>query len=135
LALQRDRGVDYACNNLPPSFPHGLDCEAFSAAALVQAFGEAKKPYEREHVTPYIREQAGFTRAYLEGPSDESVRLRWTLDYPEDLEFFRALARFLPLPSAFPGWREIVAVLDKHPEITAINAKRIDEARLKQVRP
>jgi spore coat polysaccharide biosynthesis protein SpsF len=135
LALKREKKVDYACNNLPPSFPHGLDCEAFSAAALAQAFHEAKRPYEREHVTPYIREQACFSRAYLEGPRDESVRLRWTLDYPEDLEFFRALARRLPAPPIFPGWQEIVAVLDEHPEITAINAGRIDEARLKQVRP
>ena len=34
IALREARGVDYAANNMPPGFPHGLDCEAFTAASL-----------------------------------------------------------------------------------------------------
>src|SRR5205809_123820 len=37
VRLRRHDNVDYASNNLPRSFPHGLDCEVFTFAALEQA--------------------------------------------------------------------------------------------------
>ena len=50
-----DEGSDYVTNNLRYTYPDGLDTEVFSFAALAQAWREAKKPSEREHVTPYLR--------------------------------------------------------------------------------
>ncbi len=55
LALRAETGADYACNNMPRSWPYGLDCEAFTANALFQAANTAKTSNEREHVTPWIR--------------------------------------------------------------------------------
>lgn len=52
LSLRSAAGADYVCNNLPPSWPHGLDCEAMTFAWLERAAHEASQPYEREHVTP-----------------------------------------------------------------------------------
>src|SRR5258708_5047702 len=34
LSLMRNSDVDYACNNLPASFPYVLDCAAFTSEAL-----------------------------------------------------------------------------------------------------
>lgn len=121
LALRAARGVDYAANNIPPGFPHGLDCEAFTAAALRRADDEARDPYAREHVTPWLRTHPTVTRAALPGPGGAVLDQRWTLDFPEDYAFFQAV--FAKLPQNC-GWRDAVEMLDAHPEITTINAGR-----------
>ena len=130
LDLLTDGGLDYACNNMPPAFPLGLDCEAFTAAALAKAASVARDPYEREHVTPWLRVQPGIRRANLEGPRAGAAEMRWTLDYPEDLAFFRTLFAKLPPSRAIPGFREVMDILAAHPEITMINAGCHDAARL-----
>ena len=124
LRLRAERGADYAANNMPPAWPHGLDCEAFTIAALDQAAALARDPYEREHVTPWIRNNERLARANLAGPGGTPATWRWTLDYPEDLAFLEALAARLPPGAAFPAWRELAAILEEAPEIVAINAAR-----------
>ncbi len=37
LKLRSEASADYAANNMPPSWPHGLDCEAFTIDALDEA--------------------------------------------------------------------------------------------------
>lgn len=124
LRLFKDKGVDYACNNAPPGWPHGLDCEVFSAAALARAATQATTPDEREHVTPWLRNHPDIRRANLAGPGGELASLRWTLDYPEDLAFFQALFGLLPASPRIAGFEEIVTLLRANPEIAAINATR-----------
>ncbi|MGQ0662585.1 MAG: cytidylyltransferase domain-containing protein [Pseudomonadota bacterium] len=124
LALVEREGTDYACNNMPPMWPHGLDCEAFTFAALERAAAEAKAPEEREHVTPWMRRQPGLRRANLAGPGGALPDCRWTLDYPDDYAFFRAVFGRLPGWPAVPGMGEVLAVLASHPEIAALNAGR-----------
>src|SRR5262249_39002825 len=79
--------ADYAF--LPTSWPHGLGCEAFPASLLFAAEQQADEPYEREHVTPWIRARAK-PKATLTGPGAPFNALRWTLDYPEDYAFMKA---------------------------------------------
>ncbi|MBL8700124.1 MAG: glycosyltransferase family protein [Alphaproteobacteria bacterium] len=124
IALRAARGVDYAANNMPPRFPHGLDCEAFTAQSLRRADDAARDPYEREHVTPWLRRNPAITRATLDGPGGDAAQQRWTLDFPEDYAFFQAVFAQLPPPPAIPDWRATLAVIDAHPEISAINAAR-----------
>ena len=47
-------GADYASNTLARGFPHGLDVECLTRAALDSAAAEALDPEEREHVTPFV---------------------------------------------------------------------------------
>jgi glutamate-1-semialdehyde 2,1-aminomutase len=77
------KGVDYASNTNPPSFPDGLDTEVFSFEALRIAWEKAKQPAEREHVTPYIRLSGRFRASNIENANDCSG-LRWTVDEPCD---------------------------------------------------
>ncbi len=123
LALRREARADYAANNMPPSFPHGLDCEAFTASALARAAAVASDPHDREHVTPWLRREAGLVRANLAGPGGDLVHRRWTLDYPEDFDFFTAVFEALP-DAATAGWREVLALVEAQPEIAALNAVR-----------
>lgn len=121
LSLRQREQTDYAANNMPRSYPHGLDCEAFTTAALAEADVTSRDPHDHEHVTPWLRRAAHLKRANLaySGPSIEHHR--WTLDYPEDLAFFRAVFAALP-----PGSRglmgDVLAVLAQHPEIGGLNA-------------
>ncbi|MBF0285767.1 MAG: glycosyltransferase family protein [Magnetococcales bacterium] len=129
LRLLLDHDAGYASNNLPASWPHGLDCEAFRREWLEQAAREARDPFEREHVTPWLKTSPLVRRVNLDGPGGEAQQQRWTLDFPEDLAFFQALFPLLPSPPALPGWREVWGVLQHHPEIVALNARRHDSAR------
>jgi len=124
LDLRAAEGADYACNNLPPSFPHGLDCEAFTRDALEMAWREAIAPEDREHVTPWLRRAPEIRRAVLAGPGEDFAHLRWTLDFPEDYDFFKAVFALMPAPTAIQGWQELATLLKRHPGIAAINAQQ-----------
>src|SRR5262249_55378430 len=107
-----------------PSFPAGLDCEAFTLDTLQRADMTASKADEREHVTPWMRTAREIRRASLSGPGGELAKQRWTLDYPEDYAFFTSVFALLPPPPVIPPWREVAALLATRPDILAINAAR-----------
>lgn len=124
LQARHEAGADYACNNMPRGWPHGLDCEAFTREALEQAAATAVEPHDREHVTPWLRRAPGVTRVHVDGPGGTAAEGRWTLDHPEDYAFFQALFAHLdPLPH-IAGFAEVAAVVARHPEIAALNAAR-----------
>jgi len=124
LHLREDQNADYATNNMPPSWPHGLDCEAFTIAALDEAAETANEPADREHVTPWIRRNRAFRRVNLPDSGGEFSDQRWTLDYPEDLAFLRALDDRVALTEPYPGWRDIARLVAREPELALINEGR-----------
>ena len=111
---------DYASNTLVRTYPRGLDTEVMSSGALGRAWREARKPYEREHVTPYIYQHpAEFKLLSVTEDADHSGH-RWTLDTPEDLEFVRAIfGRFKDHASFI--WRDVLDLLDREPELMELN--------------
>lgn len=124
LKLRREAQADYAANNMPPSWPHGLDCEAFTIDALDEAIATATAAEDHEHVTPWIRRNRAYHRINLAGPGGELTGLRWTLDYPEDLAFLRALYERLPEGSAGQSWHVAADILSREPELALINEAR-----------
>ena len=123
VQLLKRSGADYAGNVDPASWPDGLDCEVFTVAALNAAAAEAIRPTEREHVTPFIRHRRHrYTTQNLGCSLPGLVAERWSLDTPEDLEFLRAVTAKLADPSRPPSLVEVLAVLDKNPELRDINA-------------
>lgn len=114
-----ESGVDYASNINPPTFPDGLDVEVFSYQALETAWREARESRAREHVTPYLRESAQFSRANVESEVDASAE-RWTVDEPADLAVVtRIFQHFRPRRDF--GWREVMKLKLDHPELFAGN--------------
>lgn len=128
LRLRQESAAEYACNNMPPSFPHGLDCEAFTRDLLDRAAGEAREPREREHVTPWMRETPGVRRANLVGPGGAARQHRWTLDYDEDLLFFRRLFDQAPA-AATANMNSLLDILNTHPALADLNATHRDTGR------
>lgn len=126
--------ADYACNNMPAKFPHGLDCEVFPAERLYDADWLALEPHEREHVTPWLRGRDDIVTACLAGPGNGLERFRWTLDHPEDLLFLRAIYDEMGEAAATASWAEIAALCMRRPDLVAINAERAEAARLAPAR-
>lgn len=120
LSLVGEQRYDYGCNNLPPSWPHGLDCEAMTMAWLARAADRATAPADREHVTPFIRAHPEARRANVLGPGEPIMLQRWTLDTSDDLAFLREL--WQELPNGPRGWSYRVpqAVVEAHPELAAL---------------
>lgn len=82
----------YAYVSNRPYAPDGLDVEVFTMYALEQANKRATKPYDREHVTPYIREY--FRMAEVSGiNSYQDVKV--SIDTIEDLKRVRRIMRGL----------------------------------------
>jgi spore coat polysaccharide biosynthesis protein SpsF len=122
--LENKNEFDYASTNHPTTFPDGLDTEVFSFEALEKAWKNAKKQYEREHVTPYIWDQPEkFRIGNVENDEDLSATERWTLDYEEDLEFIRAIYTNLYKEGKIFGMEDVLKLLKKKPELRDINKK------------
>lgn len=93
VARWRAGTADYVANVIPPrTYPVGMDTEVVSWTALRTAAADATAAYDREHVTPFVRERPDrfpAERVDLHPPLGD---LRLTLDTPEDLETLRAVA-------------------------------------------
>lgn len=119
IARFLETAADYVGNTAPPTFPDGLDVEVFSASALALAAANATEPAHREHVTPYLREDARFVRANYAHTQDLSA-CRWTVDEPVDLEVVaNVFTHFSPRRDF--SWREIVELQAQRPELFAAN--------------
>lgn len=125
LALCAREGADYACNNMPPTWPHGLDCEALTFAWLERAARAATAPYDREHVTPYVRNHPEALKANLPCPAGGVAKHRWTLDTPADLEFMQELFPCLPAGPAGWDWRVPLAVVEADPALARVDNSRV----------
>lgn len=115
---------DYCANDLSGILPLGLTTEVFSFEALERSWKEAKLPQEREHVDLYMRTNPN---KFELGYSDSGLNLgplRWTLDYPKDLEFITEIYKRLYRKKKFFSTRDIIKVLNKEPRLQNINARK-----------
>ncbi|NVL90349.1 MAG: aminotransferase class III-fold pyridoxal phosphate-dependent enzyme [Desulfobacterales bacterium] len=116
----QESGSDYAANCIRYTYPDGLDVEVFSFEALEKAWREAKKPNEREHVTPYIRFSNKFTVFSVEH-NEDLTEYRWTVDESADLEFVRKVYAYFAPRTDF-RLNDILKLLREKPELSVINA-------------
>lgn len=117
--------VDYVSNLHPATYPDGNDVEIFTIDVLERAWQLATKGYEREHTTPWMWDGNPSVRCMnvaWERGVDFSMSHRWTLDYPEDYMFVRAVYEALYASAPRFGINDILHLLDDHPEIAALNA-------------
>jgi spore coat polysaccharide biosynthesis protein SpsF len=126
--LARCDRVDYTSNLHPESYPDGSDVEVMSTAALEAAWRDARRPYEREHTTPFLWDQPERYRLHnvlWESGRDASRTHRIVVDYPEDHAVVQAIHDAL-WTAAHPIFHvgEIVSFLDAHREVLAMNAAR-----------
>src|SRR6185503_19335268 len=99
----------------------GLDVEAFSREALERVWKEAEKPYERAHVTLRIYSEPSAFKLLPVTTTPNRHDMRWTVDTEEDLRFAREIFSRLGGSNDF-SWREVVELIEKMPELAAINS-------------
>jgi spore coat polysaccharide biosynthesis protein SpsF len=121
----QNKKLDFAANRLPPpwkrTYPVGLDVEVCSFAALERAWKEAKEPFEREHVMPYLYDQEGRFKISVLNTEREYSDQRWTVDTPEDLELMRKVYEHFKDIKKF-GWKKVLKYFEQHTELAKINA-------------
>lgn len=124
IARFQEGDCDYASNTLRHTYPDGLDTEVFSFSALAEAWQDARKPSEREHVTPYLK-TVRFRTVNVESdiPTTNGT-FRWTVDEPADLEFVRRIFH------AFAGnkqfvFQDILKLLRERPELQSVQGTAI----------
>lgn len=126
----RKTNADYiAWSGLPVgAAPTGIKVEALEKVCQLKA------ETDTEVWGGYFTDTGLFRVERLEASGDlKHPEFRMTLDYPEDLEFFRAVFKKLYKLGKIAPLRDIVELLEQNPEITKINQKvqKAYEERLK----
>lgn len=127
---------EYVTNKLPrtaPTFPQGTETEVFSFQALKQAWKEAKKPSEREHVTPYFYNNSDKFKIFSLTHSPNLSHLRWTVDREEDLKLVQLISSKIKKRPIL--MTDILDLLSREPELVNINRNHIiNEGYLKSLK-
>jgi spore coat polysaccharide biosynthesis protein SpsF (cytidylyltransferase family) len=117
-----DEACDYASNVMPRTFPRGLDSEALFRDSLERLARLASTKPEREHVTLGVRERWShlfLTRSVVD--AEDNSDCRWTVDTADDMTLIRRLYADLELSTKPLPYREVLAHVRAHPELTRIN--------------
>ena len=96
INFAHSNNIDYCSNILIENFPDGQDIEVFKYSALEIAWTNAKLFSEREHVTPYIRNNSDFKGASLftalNYPCNSNYSMiRMTVDESRDFDLIKIL--------------------------------------------
>ena len=123
-----DESNDYTSNFLERRYPDGIDVEIMTLQSLEKAWLQAKLIPEREHVTPFIHQHPEKFKLGSLRCERNLADLRWTVDYPEDLELITKIFEALyPSKPDFSMW-DVIEFLEQHPDLEQINAGRRDIA-------
>lgn len=119
-----DGGFDYLNVDIT-QYPRGFDAEICTRAALDSAFTEAQERFEREHVMPFLYHRPErFRLGNLGGGKGAGYRL--CVDQQEDLDLVLRVCEALHDVPLF-GWRDVVDLLDAHPQWAVLNSAVIQK--------
>lgn len=121
--------VANASSNLSErTFPRGLDVEIFSFKQLEIAFLKANEKYQREHVTPYIYENA--EKVYYYKNDVDYSQHRWTLDTDDDYKLISKIYSELYKGVHDFYLKDIIKLFERKPDLFEINA-HVEQKKLK----
>ncbi|WP_206531506.1 cytidylyltransferase domain-containing protein [Flavobacterium sp. Sr18] len=136
ITFVQENNCDYVSNGLIENFPDGQDIEVFKFTALEQAWKNATLLSEREHVTPYIRNNSDFNGGDLftaiNFPCEwDFSKIRMTVDEVRDFELIEILVHELGTDIT---WLEYVNYIIEN-NLTKVNDKIIrNEGLLKSLK-
>ena len=128
----------YVSNLHPSSWPDGNDVEVMRLDVLEEAGREARLPFQREHTTPFIwdrPERYPLANVVWPGGRDLGASHRLTLDYVEDYQLISAVFTALyRVDAPIFSVDQIIAYLEEHPEVRALNTAHLGTSWTKQHR-
>jgi spore coat polysaccharide biosynthesis protein SpsF len=106
-------GADYCVEE---GLPVGAAVEGMRTAALRESATLAQSPYDREHVTPYLRHQPGrfAVRPVAAPPECYRPHLRLTVDTRDDLAYVRSLLEQAGADARLVPLKEVIALADRY---------------------
>jgi len=111
---------DYVSNTLDPTYPDGFDVEIFSFKALKKAYENAKLRSEREHVTPFIKNNPKLFPVFNYCNNNDISHIRLTVDEECDLKVIKKIFSEMR-PNLLFGIQEIIELINKNPKILELN--------------
>ena len=107
IEFYKNSDAEYVCACQNSGFPRGMDSEVFSFKQLKEAYQNASTPHQKEHVTPYIKENVKC--ASYNNTQDHS-KYRLTLDEADDYKAITELYAKLGYRTDF-SYEELIATL------------------------
>jgi len=115
----KNSNVDYFSNINPATYPDGLDIEVMSFESIERANNETNSNFDKEHVTPYIRNSDSFSKSSMRHTKDLSNQ-RWSVDEPEDLVVVTSIFEHFS-PDIFFNWEQVLELRELQPTLFAEN--------------
>lgn len=119
LSFFKKNDLDYFCNQNPPQYPDGLDFDIFTFEVLRKTHFAATSKFDREHVTPFMKNIDNLKCEQILIENDYS-RMRWTVDEPVDLEVLNQILKKLNFSKTF-SWRDILKIFKNDTGILSKN--------------
>lgn len=119
--LKNKHNFNGASNIVKRTYPRGLDTEVISFNTLERVWKEAKKNYQREHVTAFIYERGRMFKLYSVKNDKDLSHYRWTVDEEKDLKFVREIYKLLYLEEKIFLMKDILNLLERKPFLRDIN--------------
>lgn len=122
--ISNQHQFDFVSNLHPATWPDGNDVEVMSFKVLEDAWENADKNFQREHTTPYIWDNPSAFRignVIWEKNKDYSMSYRFTIDYPDDYLFIKAVFDELHIKNPLFSCDEILELLETRDDIFKLN--------------
>ena len=113
---------DFVSNTLERSYPRGMDAEIVSFKALKEAHFNAYDPFDREHVSLFIRNRPTQYRRHNIKYSSDLSRYRLTVDTSEDMELIRRIFESLYVENPEFSMKDILSKMAANPDWIKINS-------------
>jgi len=123
--ITKHESYDIVTNCQTRTFPHGLDAEVYSTDILKKMWQEIDDVRLREWFPFYIEKNPSKFRILNISDTNNNSQLRWTIDYPEDLEFVKQVYDDLYDENYIFGIDDVLNLLKKKPELSTINSKYV----------
>jgi spore coat polysaccharide biosynthesis protein SpsF (cytidylyltransferase family) len=118
-----ERGCDYLNNYDPPTFPEGMDVNVITTSAVVAAYERALAPSQRIHAFSYLTNHPDeFVVSNFNNDVDLS-RHHWSLDFPEDLAFVRAVYDRLYREGQAIRIADVLALIERDEAVASLDRK------------
>lgn len=128
---EKGNRLDYLSNAMERSYPLGIDADVMTLECFrkIERFISTMPREARElneiNVVPVVHQNPDKFKLYAYKKDFDYSHLRWTLDTPEDLDLTRRVYEALYPKTPDFLMRDILKLLEIHPDWSQINAKII----------